>query len=391
MVWTLLSAAALAAWAWLFAARGAFWRTRPRLDAAADAAAPPDRWPAVAAVIPARNEAATIARALASITAQDYPGALSVVVVDDGSEDGTAERARTAAAGDGRVSVIAAAPLARGWAGKVWALSQGLAHIDAADRDVSYVWLSDADIEHAPDMLRALVCEAEAHALDLMSLMVLLRVRSFWEKLLIPPFVLFFLKLFPFAWVNVPRARIAAAAGGCVLPRKTALTRIGGIAAIRSALIDDVALARAVKPGGAIRLALSRGSRSLRPYPRLADIWAMVARSAFDQLGHSSLALGAAVPAMVLVYLVPPAAGLAYPLHASFPAAILGALGWAAMVVAAGPINRLYGIARAGGLALPAAAALFVAMTVDSARLHWSGRGAAWKARTYAPARPDGR
>lgn len=391
MSWVLLAAAALAAWIWLIAARGGFWRARPRLDGPADAAAAPSDWPAVAAVIPARNEAATIARAVASLAGQDYPGPLSIVVVDDDSDDGTADLARAAATGGRPVSVITAARLEPGWAGKVWALSQGLAHIEAAPGDPAFIWLSDADIEHDPAMLRALVAEAEARALDLMSLMVLLRVRSFWERLLIPPFVFFFQKLFPFAWVNDPRAGTAAAAGGCMLLRRTALTRIGGIAAIGSALIDDVALARAVKPGGAIRLALTKGSRSLRPYPGLADIWAMVARSAFDQLGYSTLALIGTVLAMALIYLVPPAAVLAYPFHASGLAAGLGALGWAAMALAAGPTNRLYRLAWPAGLALPAAAALFVAMTVDSARRHWSGRGGAWKARTYGPARQDGR
>ena len=388
MVWTGLAAAALAAWLGLLAGRGGFWRARPRLDGAG-AAPPPEDWPAVAAVVPARDEAETIGHAVGALAGQDYPGEFSVVVVDDGSGDGTAAIAR--AAGQGAdVAVIAAGPLAQGWKGKMWALSRGLAHVAETRPPPRYLWLTDADVVHPPDMLRALVSEAEARGLDLLSLMVRLRAEWFWERLLIPPFILFFGKLYPFAWVNDPGRRIAAAAGGCVLLRHGALERIGGIGAIRGALIDDIALARAVKPGGPIRLALTDGSRSIRRYRTLGEIWAMVARSAFDQLGYSALALIGTVLGMALVYLAPPAAVLCLPLHGGWIAAGLGAGAWAAMAFAAGPTNRLYGLPAIAGLALPVAAALFVAMTVDSARRHWLGAGRAWKSRVYAAEPGDG-
>ena len=382
MVWTGLAAAALAAWLGLLAGRGGFWRARPRLDGAG-AAPPPEDWPAVAAVVPARDEAETIGQAVAALAGQDYPGEFSVVVVDDGSGDGTAAIAR--AAGQGAdVAAIEAGPLAPGWKGKVWALSRGLAYVAERSPQIRYLWLTDADIVHPPDMLRALVSEAEARTLDLLSLMVRLRVESFWERLLIPPFILFFGKLYPFAWVNDPGRRIAAAAGGCVLLRRSALERIGGIGAIRGALIDDIALARAVKPGGPIRLALTDGSRSIRRYSGLGEIWTMVARSAFDQLGYSALALIGTVLGMALVYLLAPAAVLCLPLHGEWIAAGLGAASWAAMAFAAWPVNRLYGLPAISGLALPVAAALFVAMCVDSARCHWLGAGRTWKSRVYA-------
>ena len=384
MVWTVLAAIPLAVWIGLLFARGGFWRAEPRLDGAANAAPAPRDWPEVAAVVPARDEAETIGEAVRGLVAQDYPGAFSIVVVDDGSSDGTARIAQNAGAG-ADVDVIPSGALADGWKGKVWALSVGFAHVAAKRPDVRYLWLSDADIVHPPDTLRALVCETEARSLDLMSLMVRLHTGSFWERLLIPPFVFFFRKLYPFSWVNDPARRVAAAAGGCVLLRRSALERIGGIGAIKDALIDDIALARAVKPGGPIRLVLADGSRSIRRYRRLGEIWAMVARSAFDQLNYSGLALIGTVLGMTMAYLAPPVLALSLPFHGEPASAALGVFAWIAMAVAARPTGRLYGLSPWAGLALPVAALLFVAMTLDSARGHWTGRGRAWKSRVYAP------
>ena len=389
MVWTVLAAIALAAWIGLLFARGGFWRAEPRLDEAESAAATLRDWPEVAAVVPARDEAETIGEAVRGLVAQDYPGAFSIVVVDDDSRDGTARIARNAGGG-AEVDVIPSGPLADGWKGKVWALSRGFAHVAVKRPDVRYLWLSDADIVHPPDTLRALVCESEARSLDLMSLMVRLRADSFWERLLIPPFVLFFRKLYPFSRVNDPGRRLAAAAGGCVLLRRSALERIGGFGAIKDALIDDIALARAIKPGGKIRLALTDGSRSIRRYRSLGEIWTMVARSAFDQLNYSGLALVGTILGMTIAYLAPPALALSLPLHGDPAAAALAVAAWIAMAVAAYPTGRLYGLSAWAGFALPVAAALFVAMTLDSARGHWTGRGRAWKSRVYAPEHGDG-
>lgn len=389
MISTGLAGIALAAWIGLIFLRGGFWRIEPRLDGAAGAAPAPGDWPEVAAVVPARDEAETVGEAVRSLGEQDYPGGFSIVVVDDESSDGTARIARDAGGG-GAVDVIRSGPLPEGWKGKVWALSRGLAHVASERSDARYLWLTDADVVHPPNMLRALVCEAEARSLDLLSLMVRLRAEAFWERLLIPPFVFFFSKLYPFSWVNDPRRRIAAAAGGCVLLRRSALERIGGIGAIRDALIDDIALARAVKPGGPIRLALTGESMSIRRYRSLDGIWAMVARSAFDLLRYSALALVGTVVAMTIVYLVPPVLVLSWPLHGDPAAAVLGVFAWAAMALAARPTGRFYGLSPWAGLALPVAAALYVAMTVDSARRHWTGGGGAWKSRVYAAERGGG-
>lgn len=387
---TVLAAVSLAAWVWLLTARNRFWRGSEMLD---DTDAAPASWPSVVAVIPARDEAELIGRALRSIAGQDYPAQLSVVVVDDESDDGTAEAARAAGVGV-TLDVVSGASLPTGWTGKLWALEQGIARAGATTPDAAFIWLTDADIEHDPDVLRRLVARAEIGRLDLVSTMVMLKCGSAWERLLIPAFVFFFQKLYPFPRVNDPRARIAAAAGGCILLRRAALMRIGGIAAIRNELIDDCALAREIKKSalaretknaGSIWLGLSRSSRSLRDYRNLGDIWHMVARTAFHQLGYSTLLLAGTVIAMAVIYLAPPLIVVLWPVHGIGWAALFAAAAYLLMMIAFAPTLRLYDRGPAAALALPVAAAFYVAMTVDSARRHWRGHGGSWKARHYVP------
>ena len=373
-----LAVVSAASWIWLIAARGRFWRADQRLP---EFTAPRDSWPAVVAVVPARNEADVIGLAVTSLAAQDYPGSLSVVVVDDGSDDGTAAAAAGASAD---AEVIAGAPLPEGWTGKMWAVHQGVTHAEARHPEASFVWLTDADIEHDPAELRQLVDLAETGARDLVSHMVRLHCRTLWECLLIPAFVFFFQKLYPFPWVNDPNRRVAGAAGGSMLVRRSALTQIGGIAAIRAALIDDCALARAIKPGGSIWLGLTATTRSLRAYTGLSDIWLMVARTAFDQLGYSWMALAGTVAGMVVLYIGPPALAIAGWSIGDPWIVGLGVAGWALMMLAYMPTLRLYGLPVVAASALPIAGILYTAMTIDSARLHALGRGGGWKARTYA-------
>ena len=366
---SIAAAIAVAAWVYLLFFRAAFWRADQRLEG--DAAEPAD-WPAVVAVIPARNEAATIGRSVASLLGQDYPGAFSLVVVDDDSDDGTALAAGTAE----RLSVISGKPLETGWTGKLWAVGQGISYAKETCPEAAFVLLTDADIEHAPHTLRRLVAKAEEGGLDLVSLMVRLRCESFWERLLIPAFVFFFQKLYPFRSVNDPRKATAAAAGGCMLVRWRALERCGGVAAIRHRIIDDCALAAALKPGGAIWLGLGEDIHSLRPYRRLGDVWSMVARSAYEQLGRSPLLLAGTVAGMAVIYLVP--------LVALVAGEIMGLAAWLLMAIAYWPTLRLYRQPAWKCLLLPLAALLYTLMTVDSARWHYLGRGGAWKGRSYA-------
>ncbi|HVE02958.1 MAG TPA: glycosyltransferase [Rhizomicrobium sp.] len=366
----------VAVWLYLLAARGMFWVMQERDDR--DAAPSPTSWPSVVAIVPARNEADVIGETLASLLAQDYPGTFRVVLVDDQSDDGTAEAARDAS-GAVCMTVVSGAPRPSGWTGKLWAVRQGVTAAGAPD----YLWLTDADIAHAPDNLRRLVARAEANRLVLTSLMAKLHCRSWSERYLIPAFVFFFAMLYPFRWVNDPRTKTAAAAGGCMLVRREALERAGNIDAIRSDIIDDCALARLLKREGPIWLGLSERAVSIRPYRGLPDIRAMVARSAFAQLGYSSLALAGTLVGMIVVYAAPPL----FALLARDSAQASGILAWAAMALAFQPTLSFYRLSPLWGLVLPLIGAVYALFTLDSALQHWLGRGGMWKGRAQAMGR----
>ncbi|MEM9011288.1 MAG: glycosyltransferase [Pseudomonadota bacterium] len=367
----------LVLWVVLLFGRGGFWRADQRLGVPPA----PEAWPEIAVVIPARNEVETIAEVVAAHRATAYPGAVRVFVVDDSSDDGTAEAAREAGA-----EVVAAPPLAPGWTGKLWAVSSGVAAAEKAMPDLRWLLLTDADIVHAPETLQRLVAMGEARDLALVSLMARLDARGFWGRLLIPAFIFFFQKLYPFRWVNDPQRMMGGAAGGCMLVRAEALRGIGGIAAIRGALIDDCTLAARLKTGPprrAIWLGLADGEMvSRRDNRPLGSIWTMVARSAFTQLDHSALQLLGTVLGMVLIYLAPPLA-VAVGLLSQPMLLVLGLAAWALMLVAYRPTLRLYGLGAWHGLLLPLAGVLYTAMTVDSALQHWRGQGGRWKGRTY--------
>lgn len=382
---TVVTCCSLAAWVVIAFGRDLFWRTRPRLPQAP----PPASWPAVTVVVPARNESEVLPVTLPTLLAQDYPGPVRVVLVDDHSEDGTA--AVACSLGDGRdrpgptLSVLQAPERPQGWAGKLWAVSQGV----AAAGDSQWLLLTDADIAHPPGSLGALVAAAEALGVDQLSLMARLHVRSGWERLLVPAFVYFFAMLYPFGRVGRPPARRAAAAGGCVLVRTAALRAAGGVQAIRGAVIDDVSLAQAVaRAGGRVWLGFADDVVSVRAERGLRPLWQMVTRSAFTQLRHSATALAGTVAGLVLVFVVPPvgvAIGLAT--HSPVAASTAGAA-WALMGGTYLPMQRYHGLGAWWAVTLPMAAALYLAMTVDSARRHWTGRGAAWKGRSYGSSHP---
>jgi hopene-associated glycosyltransferase HpnB len=380
-----LAALSLAAWCHLVFFHGRFWLCDQRLDGRAPA---PARWPSVVAVVPARDEADVLPTTLRSLLDQDYPGPFRVVLVDDESRDGTApvaeQVAREHTAG-ARLLVAKTPPRPPGWVGKMWAVETGVRQADGAGLEPEHWFFTDADVAHGPDDLRRLVAKAEAEALDLVSQMVLLHAGGGLDGLLVPAFVYFFQKLYPFPRVNDPRARTAAAAGGCALVRRTALARAGGIEALRGEVIDDCALGRAVKrSGGRIWLGLSTGERSIRPYRGLRDVWDMVARSAFTQLRHSTPLLAGAVLGLALLYLLPPLVALGVPLHGDAVAASLGAAAWLLQAASFVPTLALYGRRPWLGLALPFAGLLYTGMTLDSARRHWRHTGALWKGRAGA-------
>lgn len=362
---------ALIVWIGLLTAWSGFWRADQRLGNPPE----PDRWPAVTAIVPARNEAATIADTVAAIRTQDYPGALRLIVVDDSSSDDTAARAAAAGA-----ELLRAPPLVPGWTGKLHALETG---VQAAGTD--FLWFTDADIVHGPDVLRRLVAKAESEDRDLVSLMVCLQVESFWERLLVPAFIFFFQMLYPFPAINDPHNRVAGAAGGCILLRREALERAGGLAMLHDALIDDCTLARRIQEtGGRLWLGLAETSHSLRKAVGLAPLWAMVKRTAFTQLDHSPLLLLGTVAGLALLFLAPPLVALAGLVTFSLPALLSGTAAWLAIAIAARPTLRYYGRPAVEGLFLPLVTTLYMAMTVDSAIAHWRGKGSRWKDRAYA-------
>jgi len=376
---TLVAAGPLAIWIYLFLARGNFWQLRED-DIQPQ---PLARWPRVVAVVPARNEAETVARTVSSLAKQDYPGEFHIIVVDDHSEDDTAALAQKAADESGAsqlVKIHSAAPLAPGWTGKLWALNEGIQV--AANPSVEFFWFTDADIEHAPDTLRRLVFRSQKDSLDLVSLMVLLQAKSFPERLLIPPFLYFFLMLYPPRWIADPKARTAGAAGGCILLRRTVLERIGGFAAIRSEVIDDCALARAVKKsGGKIWMGLTRASVSLRGYGTFTEIRNMIARTAFTQLHYSLFFLVVVLAGLFVTFLFPWFSFLS----GEDPAWFLASTAICLMTVTFGVTVRFYALPWPWALALPLAAVYYGYATCVSAVRYWLGRGGQWKGRAQAP------
>ena len=385
---TLLGALAglsFAAWLVLVFARGRYWTAEVRLDGRARV---PAAWPEVAAVVPARDEADLIARTLRTLLDQDYPGPLRVVLVDDESGDGTAEAARAAAAahprGD-RLAVVRTEARPAGWVGKMWAVESGI-RFARQSCGADWWWLTDADVAHAPDTLARLVAKGESERLDLVSLMVKLEAGAGWNALLVPAFVYFFQQLYPFPLVNDPGSGVAAAAGGCMLVRCDALARAGGIAALRGEVIDDCALGRALKANGGIWLGLSEHEASIRPYAGIADVWRMVARSAYTQLRHSPALLAGTLAGLALLYAVPPLCVLAWLCGSGAAAGVFGAAAWMLQAASFLPTLALYRRSPWLALALPAAGALYAAMTLDSARRHWRNEGATWKGRSGAGA-----
>ena len=372
-----LGAAAVLVWVYLLTARGGFWRFREVLPAAeGDSAA------RLAVVIPARDEAAGIARTVRSLLTQRFGGALHLFVVDDHSTDDTARLATGAAAeagASGRLTLISGAPLAPGWTGKLWAMSAGIAAAQEFAPD--FFLFTDADIEHEPSSVARLVAQAEKLGSDMTSVMVRLHAGHAWEALLIPAFVFFFFKLYPPAWVAKAEKATAGAAGGCMLVRRQALERIGGIGAIRGELIDDCALARAVKrTGGRVWLGLARETRSTREYASPGEIRDMIARTAYTQLRYSPLLLAGTIAGMAIIYLAPPALAIA----ARGTAQLLGIGAWLLMSMSFLPAVRYYRKPMILSLQLPLAAAFYVESTLASAARYYMGRGGQWKGRAQA-------
>jgi len=371
-------------WIYLITARGNFWLCNQFLESQIL-----KEKPNVTIIIPARNEAENISICLESLLNQDYQGDFKIILVNDQSEDNTAQIAENLARKKNqthRLIILNGKPLPQGWSGKLWAMSQG---VEWARQNLStdYFLFTDADIKHSVDNLSQLLAKAEKDNLDLVSLMVKLHCQSFWEKLLIPAFIFFFQKLYPFPLINNPRSKVSGAAGGCILIREKALTRIGGIEALKQALIDDCTLASLVKkslpPNHGIWLGLSNTTVSLRKYPTLNPIWNMVARTAFTQLNYSTLLLIGTIVGMFITYLISPIAFL-YSLYTlNIPLLIISLITLLLMALSYYPTVKLYQLPIFYSFCLSAIAFLYTLMTIDSAFRHWQGKGGQWKGRVY--------
>jgi hopene-associated glycosyltransferase HpnB len=372
----------LAIWLHLFFGRGWFWRVE-KLNADEDHVEPPESWPRVMVVVPARNEADTIGRALTSLVQQDYRGPFSMIIVDDHSEDATVAIVKQVSAEngfEGRVRLVSASSLPDGWTGKLWALSEGVSSAPA--EAPAFFWFTDADVAHAPDTLRRLVVRSHHDGLDLTSLMVLLHAKTLPERALIPAFLYFFLMLYPPQWIMDEELNTAGAAGGCVLLKREALERIGGLASIRGEVIDDCALARAVKRmGGRVWMGLTRKSASLRIYDTFSEIQDLIARTAFTQLHYSPLFLLGTLAGMSLTYVAPVL--LLFAQHST--ARILGCTAWLLMSFSFLPTVRFYGLSPLWAPLLPLVALFYSYATWLSATRYWLGRGGSWKGRAQAP------
>jgi hopene-associated glycosyltransferase HpnB len=378
-----IAALSLAVWVYMILGRGMFWLARERDDR--NEPPPPEAFPFVCAVVPARNEADVIARSIGGLLSQDYPGRFQIILVDDDSDDGTGAAAAAAAealGGEYRLEVITGAPLPAGWTGKLWAMAQGVARTQLLEPKPELLLLTDADIAHAPDNLRRLVARAEVDNLTLVSLMAKLRCDTFAEKMLIAAFVFFFDMLYPFGRVNEPANKIAAAAGGCMLVRREALKAAGGIEAIRAAIIDDCAMGRLMKSQGPIWLGLTERAHSIRSYGGFSAIGRMVSRSAYAQLNYSPLILLGTVIGMGLTYLAPPLIAIFG--HGLARWAAL--LAWALMAISFQPMLRFYRRSPLWGPALPMIGAIYSLFTMQSALDVWTGKGGFWKGRAQAQA-----
>ena len=370
-----VSVLSLATWAYLVGFHGGFWRSGPVLEAGV-----PSGQAKVTVIVPARNEAESIRRCLGSLLAQNYAGAFKIILVDDNSTDGTGAIAASLGA-QARLAIIAGKPLPQGWSGKLWAVSQGLVQTTAKEAD--YLLLTDGDIEHGPGHVSSLVAKAEAGGLELVSEMVRLNCATLAERALIPAFVFFFQMLYPFDWVGDAAKRTAGAAGGTILVKRTAMDRIEGVTRFHGQLIDDCALAKEIKStGGRIWLGHAERAVSTRVYAGWRDVWEMIARTAYEQLGNSPLMLLGCVLGMGLLYCAPPLLAL----FAHGWARLAGIASWLMMAMAFQPTLLRYRCSPLWGVALPGIALFYVCATIASAVRHHAGRGGGWKNRVYPEA-----
>ena len=331
---------------------------------------------AVAAIVPARNEAHQISACLRSLLAQDWPR-LRVICVDDRSEDGT--HAAASAIADARLVVVRGEELAAGWLGKNHANAQGVAQ--AADAE--WLLFTDADTVHAPQALSTAMAAALAHKADLFTLMTNVRAESFWERAFMTHVLAAVVAAFPLRLVNDPKSKVAIANGQYILVRRAAYEKAGGHAAIRDRVADDLELARLVKGAFfSLRADDGRALVSVRMYTSLSEIWWGFVKNASAGAGGPWIALGGALfsGVAVLPFFAAPF------LHGALLALALCAC---AIAIAQRTLVfvSLFPVRPWWALTLPLAALGFVGILLHSAVRQLRGKGPIWKGREY----PHGR
>ena len=374
---TFLALSALVAWLIILLLPWQPWRNRHVLEKLVVLQSESSDLLDITVVIPARNEAAIIGKTLAALAMQGV--GLQVILVDDCSSDGTAEIARQIPGLS--LTIVSGEPPPSGWAGKLWALEQGVRRVQT-----TYTLILDADIYLAPGVIQALKNVAVVHARPFVSVMARLPMGSFYEKLLTPAFIYFFKMLYPFSLANSAWRMFASAAGGCIFLETRLFNAIHGLESIRNALIDDCALAKQVKQAGfRTWTGQSLSVVCIRSYAGLGELWNMVARSAFTQLNYSLAILLLCSFILLLLFITPPLVLLVQDQSTRY----LGLAAWTVMSLTYLPTLIFYRRSPFWVLALPLVGALYLGMTWSSALRYWQGERSRWKDRTYL--RPDTR
>lgn len=337
----------------------------------------------VTVIIPARNEEKNITKTLSKLVRQDDVK-LKIIIVDDNSTDKTFSVARNFLNTNSFKSfkIIHGKKLPPNWSGKVWALKQGV-ELALKDKLEFYILLLDADISLKKNVLRSLIQKIDKENLQMISLMAKLKCESFWEKLLIPSFIFFFQKLYPFNAVNQANSSLSAAAGGCVMSHSKIFRKNPFFDLIKNKIIDDCNLAKLIKKEGKIWLGLTNSVRSERKYSKLNEICQMVSRTAFEQLNHSFSILILSSLGMILLYLLFPLMIFFSIFVSNLSILVPGILGYILISIVYFPTIKFYSLPKIYIFSLPVSGLIYLVITLHSAVNYYSGLGNTWKERNY--------
>ena len=339
----------------------------------------------ICVMIPARNEEKTILKTLNSIKNQNYEN-LQVLVIDDNSSDKTREIVNKFKKGYKNLKLLKGKQLPPGWVGKTWALKQA---VDQANKKFfNYYLFVDSDITFSKNLLKKVIYFSKSENFLMVSLMAKLNCNSFWEKMLIPSFIFFFQKLYPFNYVNDKKKNLAAAAGGFIFCKASEFKKENLYNKIRNKVIDDCNIAKLLKKNGAIWLGLTNEIKSGRSYRNLKSIWNMVSRTAFEQLNHSLILLFICILGLTIVYLSPLAIMVIILLFFQLDLqqlhlVVVNFISFTLMIRIILPTLNFYGVNKHFALAIPITAILYICMAITSAVNYTLFFGNTWKGRKY--------